>query len=351
MAERKAKDGVTRAEMPGQHQVFRANGKVRDDKKSDLSFNPLIDEANQRRKPRAETISEQKSPEGAENTGYVSDDFSEESLEPYIGQTFSQSIGLENKSKDLSNESEHSLGKTVIVAEKEKSSKIYKDGKYLSSHHDDHQAVDQGYQTAVNSPSDSMRGSKMSPDNRDPVIKPNNQLLKLEPAIDPLSVSLPEAFLKSVKTDLSQSIKSTSSTKSRVHYDPRIFSSKKQKKDDPEKEYFDKMSRFYGEMNEKYPPSKPVLNTATVTTGLRVDPTENSETLECIDLEDSETLSRSNAMDSLTDTISIKTEFEVREILNYIFDDDHNIACFRTRILRAGAGGGRVIRAGEWWGR
>ena len=312
------------ADLPGQHQVFRANGKVGNgDKKSDLSFNPLIDEANQRRRTKVDSVAEHKGSEGAENTGYISDDFSDESLEPYIGQSFSQTIGLENKLNDQSLKSENSLGKTLLL-EKEKSSKIYKDGKYLSSNEDHHQAPDQGYQTAVNSPSDSMRRSA---DTGDVVIKPSNQLLKLEPAIDPLSVSLPEAFLKSVKTDLSQSIKSTSSTKSRVHYDPRIFSSKKQKKEDPEKEYFDKMSRFYGEMNEKYPPtnknpgqsqsqSKPVLNAASLTTGLKVGSDENNEGLECIDLEDTDTLSRSAAMDSLTDTISIKTEFEVRKIVS-----------------------------------
>ena len=171
-----------------------------------------------------------------------------------------------------------------------------------------------------------MRSSadKASQDSGGGVTKPSNQLLKLEPAIDPLSVSLPEAFLKSVKTDLSQSIKSTSSSKSRVHYDPRIFSSKK--KEDPEKEYFDKMSRFYGEMNEKFPPktksshqsqsqSKPVLNAASVTTGLKVGSEEYAEALECIDLEDPGTVTRS-AMDSLTDTISIKTEFEVIQIVS-----------------------------------
>ena len=44
----------------------------------------------------------------------------------------------------------------------------------------------------------------------------------------------------------------------RVHYDPRIFSAKQtkskheKKMEDPEKEYFDKMSRFYGELNEKF---------------------------------------------------------------------------------------------------
>ena len=305
--------------MLGQHQVFRAQGKVRDDKKADLSFNPLIDEANQRRRTKVESVGELKSSQGVENTGYVSDDFSEESLEPYIGPSFSQTIGLENKSNEQTLKVENSLGESFVV-EKEKSSKIYKDGKYLnSSHHEDHQAPDQGYQT--DSPSDSLRRSAdKSPDSRDPVIiKPSNPLLKLEPAIDPLSVSLPEAFLKSVKTDLSLSIKSTSSSKSRVHYDPRIFSSKKQKKEDPEKEYFENMSKFYGEMNEKYPPSdnnqsRPALHAAPVTTGARVDSAETSEALECIDLEEPSTLSRSTAMDmdSLTDTISIKTEFEVR---------------------------------------
>ena len=104
----------------GQHQVFRANGKVSDDKKSDLSFNPLIDEANQRRRTKVESVAELKNSEGVENTGYVSDDFSDESLEPYIGQSFSQSIGLENKSKDQqSPKNENSLGKTLLV-EKER---------------------------------------------------------------------------------------------------------------------------------------------------------------------------------------------------------------------------------------
>ena len=42
--------------------------------------------------------------------------------------------------------------------------------------------------------------------------------------------------------------------RSRVHYDPRIFAKDKKKpEDDPETEYFRNMSRFYGEMNQKYP--------------------------------------------------------------------------------------------------
>ena len=244
-AERKALQTKVESETPGQHPVFRSLGKARDDKRTaDLTFNPLIDEANQRRRTQTVNLTDIKSSGGREQLDNVSDDFSDESLEPYIGK--SQSIEVENVVKEPS----HNPRVKTLVVEKEKSNKIYTDGKYLNSTED--QAPDQGYQTAVNSPSDSMRRSaEQRPDNKD--VK-HTQLLKLEPAMDQLSVSLPETFLKTVKMDLSQSIKSTTSTKSRVHYDPRIFSSKK-KKEDPEKEYFEKMSRFYGEMNEKYPPS------------------------------------------------------------------------------------------------
>ena len=141
-----------------------------------------------------------------------------------------------------------------VSIESEKSSKIYSDGAYLPG------TEDLGYQSASQSPNDSLRRAEdgviteaEEPDTEAVVLKPNN-LLKIENAIDPLSVSLPETFLKSVKTDLSQSIKSTASTKSRVHYDPRIFSSQgRARKQDPEKEYFEQMSRFYGEMNERFP--------------------------------------------------------------------------------------------------
>ena len=136
--------------------------------------------------------------------------------------------------------------------EKEKSSKFYLDGEYLNT------IEDLGYGSGVSSPNESLkRSNEMNNAKVDQSITKNEtpQLLKLEPAIDPLSVSLPETFLKSVKSDLSQSMKSTTSTKSRVHYDPRIFSSsevKTEKKADPEKEYFANMSKFYGEMNEKF---------------------------------------------------------------------------------------------------
>ena len=218
-------------------------------KQADLSFNPLIDQANMRRKSKAPAA-------GTEHTmvmDNVSDDFSDESLDPYLGHSLGgrdkggSSVGVPSLKDPVTS------GAKVSI-ESEKSSKIYSDGAYLPG------TEDLGYQSASQSPNDSLRRAEdgviteaEEPDTEAVVLKPNN-LLKIENAIDPLSVSLPETFLKSVKTDLSQSIKSTASTKSRVHYDPRIFSSQgRARKQDPEKEYFEQMSRFYGEMNERFP--------------------------------------------------------------------------------------------------
>ena len=134
-----------------------------------------------------------------------------------------------------------------MIVEKENRSKFYRDGEYISNSPID----DPGYQSAVNSPSEFLKRDKEGPADRDS--PKQNQLLNIEKAMDPLSVSLPETFLKTVKNDLSQSIKSTSSTKSKVHYDPRIFSKKRKESLDPEREYFHNMTKFYGKMNSKFP--------------------------------------------------------------------------------------------------
>merc|ERR1719433_1357951 len=94
------------------------------------------------------------------------------------------------------------------IVEKEKSSKFYRDGEYISPSPSD----DPGYQSAANSPNEFLKRTKEGGElgeRRSPQQKP---LLNIEAAIDPLSVSLPERFLKTGKTDLSQSIKSTTST-------------------------------------------------------------------------------------------------------------------------------------------
>ena len=186
-----------------EHKIFYANGPklIRaENKKSDLSFNPLIDEANNRRKNKSDATETTKN---IHSSNTITDDFSDESLDNYIDQGFA---------KEIQNN----------VVEKEKSSKFYSDGEYLATNEDQGYLgtnEDQGYQSAANSPSESQRRSTTtsagSGDDDKGVVLKTSQLLKIEQAMDPLSASLPESFLKSVKTDLSQSIKSTTSNKSR----------------------------------------------------------------------------------------------------------------------------------------
>ena len=173
-----------------EQKIFYANGPKQnrlENKKSDLSFNPLIDEANNRRKNKLDATENI----NIHSSNTIADDFSDESLDNYIV--------------------DHGFAKEVQynVVEKEKSSKFYKDGEYLAANED------QGYQSAANSPSDSQRRTNTTGDDNKGVILKSSQLLKIEHAMDPLSASLPETFLKSVKTDLSQSMKSTTSSKSR----------------------------------------------------------------------------------------------------------------------------------------
>ena len=208
-----------------EHKIFFANGTKSGNKpRSDLSFNPLIDLAQQRKTRSAKSHPQEDS---EDHLSHLSD----ETLE-----NIEVSLVDGNGVKKYTEESSHDK----VSGGPEKRSKFYRDGEYLSSS----PGEDPGYQSAGNSPSESLKRGQEAK---------QSKLLNIEPAIDPMSVSLPETFLKAVKNDLSQSIKSTTSTKSKVHYDPRIFSGKKRKSLDPEKEYFNNMSKFYGELNAKYP--------------------------------------------------------------------------------------------------
>ena len=276
-----------------EHKIFFAHGKKNvNPSQSDLDFNPLIDLARQRKTRSA------KSDGGLDN-----EDFdhlshpSDETLEN-IEVDLVDGNGVKNSTNDFDQEK--------LIVGREKRSKFYRDGEYISPS----PSEDPGYQSAAHSPTESLKRGK-----EDTVTPTQNQLLNIEPAVDPLSVSLPETFLKTVKNDLSQSIKSTISTKSKVHYDPRIFSAKKRKKSmDPEKEYFKNMSKFYGEMNTKYPEYEDAKNASKLSGG---DPTssnlpqnvvtDSGEVLETIDLTDPVHVSSADSY-SLADTVSIKTE-------------------------------------------
>ena len=290
-----------RDEATEDHKIFYAGGnknKDTENKKSDLSFNPLIAEASRRGKT-AKTSNQDSS----------------------AGEEYLQGKVAGNGYDD------GTMEKNISVV-REQSSKFYQDGEYLNSP----AAEDLGYQSGVSSPNDSLRraaennnASNNVKNDEETVLKPK-QLLKLEPAIDPLSVSLPETFLKSVKSDLSQSIKSTMSTKSRVHYDPRIFSNNKKNKDepdhsnkkkdatatDPEKEYFEGMSRWYGEINSKFPGDKTPKTSEANNEVIKDD--IHGDNLECIDLEepgqDDLRVAQFDGRNSVADTVSIKTEFD-----------------------------------------
>ena len=277
-------EGV-RAQETEEHRIFFGPAGRRDTNRhqaqSDLTFNPLIAEAKQRksRGVKTETLEDSEASLSAR---------SEDTLENIEQSLAGNGLGKFNRELEQ-------------IVEKEKSSKFYRDGEYISPSPSD----DPGYQSAAHSPNEFLKRAKEGQEAGERRSPQQKQLLNIEAAIDPLSVSLPERFLKTVKNDLSQSIKSTTSTKSKVHYDPRIFSAKKRKKSvDPETDYFRNMSKFYGEMHARFPeyeePQKArpkMSNTDTAT---------ETELLETIDLTDP----AHNAADSysLADTVSIKTD-------------------------------------------
>ena len=262
------------------HRIFFAHGRRNNNKQSDLTFNPLIAEAKQRksRGVKTETLED-----GEVSLSSRSDDTLEDIEQSLAGP------GLGKFSRELEQ-----------IVEKEKSSKFYRDGEYISPSPWD----DPGYQSAANSPNEFLKRAKDGAEAEEWRTPKQKQLLNIEAAIDPLSVSLPETFLKTVKADLSQSIKSTASTKSKVHYDPRIFSAKKRKQSlDPEKEYFHNMSKFYGEMHARFPEYEEPRAVG------RERPNTNTDTelLETIDLTDGAHVKAGDSY-SLADTVSIKTD-------------------------------------------
>jgi len=167
--------------------------------------------------------------------------------------------------------------------ENEKSTKIYQDGQYVLS------SEDLGYQSSASSPNESKRKMSIYNSQNDECtdIKKSGQLLKVEKAMDPLSMSLPETFLKTVKSDLSESIKSNTSTRSKVVYDPRMFAGQAKVAPnnslDPEKDYFEKMNKFHRDdkLNKTgWRPDKEKDIKLNKHTG------DEPSALECIDLSD-----------------------------------------------------------------
>ena len=278
-----------RGQETDEHRIFFAQGRRKTNNhqpqpqpqsQSDLTFNPLIAEAKQRRSRGVKT----------------------ETLEDgEASHSYRSEATLENIDQSLTGNGDGKFNTELEqVVEKEKSSKFYRDGEYISPSPSD----DPGYQSAANSPNEFLKRAKEGKEAEERRSPKQNQLLNIEAAIDPLSVSLPETFLKTVKKDLSQSIKSTTSTKSKVHYDPRIFSAKKRKQSvDPETEYFHNMSKFYGEMHARFPEYEEPRKVSHE----RPNTDTDTELLETIDLTDP---AHGKAVDSysLADTVSIKTD-------------------------------------------
>ena len=207
--------------------------------KSDLEFNSLIKEANQRKM--RESIHLKGEPKGFKIVEDTNISNREKVALPEEGIARNRDCNLrESFQVDIKDENQtESRTSDDKLMENGKSVKIYQDGSYLLSSSDD-----LGYQSS----------SSLSPDfsKRSDIQKKSLQkLLKIEKPADPLSLSLPESLLKSVKKDLSDSIKSTSSTRSKVIYDPRMFVTNSKvtpnKTVDPEKEYFKNMLKFHEE--------------------------------------------------------------------------------------------------------
>ena len=238
------------------HKIFYAekNNKGIGRKTSDFEFNPLVNEASRRGRHNSRNkdefnMWEENGDEDTERSFGLS-----VNEEPYIDNSASQttqgnqhinySSSVQNKNK-LNNEEEklsHSLREfghktrenEVVGVQNEKSTKIYQDGHYVPS------SEDLGYHSSISSPNESKKSYSDRPE----------QLLSVEKAMgDPLTMSLPETFLKSVQKDLSASLKSNGSTRSKVVYDPRMFGGQTKigpsKTKDPERDYFEKMSNFH----------------------------------------------------------------------------------------------------------
>jgi len=261
------------------HKIFYAeNNNERNRKTSDLEFNALVNEANRRGGRQSASIRDDIS-----NLDDEGDEFSITSSMSGVGgvdrlehkdeiyknpeKSFEYTSDMRNgnhseypteetRQRKLTrastfaghnNHSDKSYKRNPL--ENEKSTKIYQDGQYVLS------TEDLGYQSSASSPNESKRKMSLIRMQNDETtdMKKSGPLLKVEKAMDPLSMSLPETFLKTVKSDLSESIKSNTSTRSKVVYDPRMFTGQSKVAPnhslDPEKEYFDKMNKFH--RNEK----------------------------------------------------------------------------------------------------
>ena len=225
------------------HKIFYADSKPRQGK-SDLEYNSLVREAGERGKPGPGF--------GSCSTFAEDTDLEEEEeAESSILSSRSKSAGpmrqmqLDGVSNQLARQfqQDHTLKLSSSIT------KVYENGKYITS------TEDLGYQSSVSSPNESKRMSGEG--------KGEAGLLKVEKGMDAFSQSLPETFLKSVKSDLSQSVSmGNGKSKSKVVYDPRIFggegggkdtarSRRTGEEDEVEREYFERMNKFNGKGPEK----------------------------------------------------------------------------------------------------
>ena len=227
------------------HKIFYADANSRREE-SDLEFNSLVKEAGQRGRA---------APGFGSCSTFAEDTDLEDETDSSITSARSKSAGpirqkqLDGVSNRLANQfqADHTLKLSSSIT------KVYENGKYISS------TEDLGYQSSVSSPNESKRASGEG--------KGETGLLKVEKGMDAFSQSLPETFLKSVKSDLSQSVSSVNSrSKSKVVYDPRIFGTqgggrreeegtlagrRGGEEDEVEREYFQRMNKFNGKDTDK----------------------------------------------------------------------------------------------------
>jgi len=339
------------------HKIFYAEAKKggeRERKTSDLDFNTLVTEANRRVGRSSATVSDDLSLEDDET-----DDFSFASSLSSIDRTekFNNKNGDSKSISRASTFAAHDYRSDKTVEEKrnsldkEKSTIHYQDGQYVPS------TEDLGYQSSASSPNETKRRADIIKTQADQTFayKKQTQLLKVEKAMDPLSSSLPETYLKSVKNDLSESIRSTNSNRSKVVYDPRMFTGHAKvdpnSSRDPEKDYFDKMNQFHGKQkmsgNTWSPDIAPEIKDHAKS-GLVKTTNNEASALECIDLSDPVHAENDtkHAMDILqSPALSNRTEFE---------DPDINGRSRKKKDLKNTSLSGVLLGMsgiGQMWGR
>ena len=221
-----------------QHKIFYAEpGRPRrEGRESDLEFNKLVNEANRRGGGRGTSINNF----GSSSTFAEDTDLEDEALtmDSSLNSARSRSAGpARSEQRSLFNQcqADDNLKLSSSIT------KVYENGKYCNE--------DLGYQSSVSSPDQQKRLSTTEPAG----------LLKVERGVYTFSQSLPETFLKSVKTDLTQSLAHPTGgkAKSKVVYDPRIFGDggadrRDEINDDRvEREYFERMNKMHTSGPEK----------------------------------------------------------------------------------------------------